>query len=330
MAKLVETWVKTSSGGLLTRPGRVAWGSSGGGGVFVFGANKAATIAASGVRPAGLAARVPVTGNIVTTADGQIIRDKKLTNGWIEDRHNNTLIENVEINLGTSLLQTYSPPTQAGIFRIGAKTGSVYRNVFINPSNPTVNTYGIIGSGYLTEFLETVNCVDDIQINTIGPVTIRGSYLHQNRYYLVDPRQGNGPSHSDVIQIIKGSNIQIIGNVLDTGPTTPNARVDGSEFASYGVLMSPADTSVRNILIDSNWMPGDGFSHVKLGEQGGGVITPLVITNNRFEGDTDNPQIHGTATTINAALTAGTITGNTGPDGLALAAGEIWADPNQA
>lgn len=309
-----------------------SWTPGSGGGpdpTFILGEDKAATIAASGVRPTTLPARIPVTGNIVTTADGQIIENKQLTNGWIEDRHNNTIVRNCEVNYGTALLQTFNPPTQAGIFRIGAKTGSLYQNVFLNPSTPTVNTYGVVGSGYIMEFCEIINTVDNVQINTGGQVIIRGCYLHSGRYYTVDPRQTDG-SHSDVIQILIGADRQIIGNVLDTGTVTPNARTNGANSSGFGVLVSPSDTTVRNIKVDLNWFLGDGFSHVKLGEQSRGLITPLIITNNRFEGDTDNPQIHGTATTINAALAAGTIAGNTGPNGLALASSEIWADPATA
>lgn len=298
-------------------------------GTFAFGIDRAATLAASGVRPATspvtglpLPARADVTGNIVTTADGQIIENKRLTNGWIEDRHNNTIVRNVEINIGAALLQTFNPPTQAGIFRIGAKTGSLYQNVYINPSTPTVDTYGIVGSGYVAEHCEIINTVDNVQINTGQQVIIRGCYLHLGRFYTTDPRQTNG-SHSDVIQILIGADRQIYGNILDTGPITPNSRTDGANSSGYGVLISPSDTTVRNITVRDNWMPGDGFSHVKLGEQSRGLITPLVITGNRFEGDTDNPQIHGTATSINAA----TISGNTGPDGLALPSSEVWADP---
>lgn len=298
---------------------------------FAFGVDRAATLAASGVRPTtspvtGLTMqpRVDVTGNIVTTTDGQIIENKRLTTGWIEDRHNNTIIRNVEINVGTALLQTFNPPTQAGIFRIGAKTGSLYQNVYVNPSNPTVDTYGIVGSGYTAEFCEIINTVDNVQINTGQPVVIRGCYFHLGRFYTTDPRQTNG-SHSDIIQILIGADRQIYGNILDTGTVTPNSRVNGSNSSGYGVLISPSDTTVRNIVVRDNWMPGDGFSHVKLGEQSRGLITPLVITGNRFEGDTDNPQIHGTASSINAA----TISGNTGPDGLALDSAQIQSATTQ-
>lgn len=307
MTPRVEEWVFT--GTQLERRGRTPIDV----GEFVYGTDKAATIAA-----AGLSGPTPntVTGNLVITTPGTVVENTIVT-GWVELRANNITLRNVKILVGSALMGTYSPPTQAGIFAMYDTTGHILEHVEIAPDTPTVDTYGIIGGGYTGRHLDIHDCVDAIQINKAQPVILEGGHLHGGRHYAVDPRQVDG-SHGDMIQLIMGS-LTITGTVIDTGagPGT------GSNF---GVIATQNTTTpITNLTIDKAWFTGSSYSQVKVEQKARGVI-PTTITGSRFQQDATNPLIHGTA----ASITAATITGNTGPDGLALPGSEVWADGSVA
>lgn len=318
MSPRVEEWV--FDGTSLLRRGRTSVGVSG----FVYGVDKTATLTRAGlVRPT----TSVVEGNLVVTADNQTYTDV-LVRGWVEDRANGTCLDNVKIEVGSALMGSYSPPTQAGIFTLFGKTGHLYKNVEISPTNPTVDTYGIIGAGFTAQDVWIHDVVDGIQVNTAsgGPITVLGGLIEKLRWYSVDPRQTNG-AHSDAIQLILGTGHVIRGVIIRLGNGPAARTFEGAYAGGFGIIISPGGGGpVDDVTVDKVWFEGDGYSHFKLGQGSWGLVTPLAITSCRFEQYTDNPVIHGSQASINAA----TITGNTGPGGIVLPGAQIWADPAQA
>lgn len=293
-------------------------------GGFAYGVDKAATLAR-----AGLSGPTPNThtGNLVITTPGTVVEDTVVT-GWVEIRAANVTLRNVKIEVGVALLGTYSPPTQAGIFCLFGHSGLVFENVEIAPTNPTVDTYGIIGAGFTAKDIWIHDVVDGIQVNTAngGPITVLGGLIEKIRWYSYDPRQSNG-AHCDAIQIILGTGHVIRGVVIRLGDGPAARTVEGAYAGGYGIIISPGGGgAVDDVTVDLVWFEGDGYSHFKLGESTWGLVTPLTITGCRFEQYTDNPVIHGSEDSILAA----TITGNTGPGGIALPGSQVWADPAQA
>lgn len=292
--------------------------------VFVYGTDKAATLARAGTSGTLTTTHV---GNLVITTPGTTITDTLVT-GWVEVRAANVTLRNVKIEVGAALMGSYNPPTQAGIFCLFGYGGLVFENVEIAPTNPTVNTYGIIGAGFTAKDVWIHDVVDGIQVNTAngGPITVLGGLIEKLRWYSVDPRQTNG-AHSDAIQIILGTGHVIRGVVIRLGNGPAARTVEGAYSGGFSVIISPGGGGpVDDVTVDKVWFEGDGYSHFKLGQGSWGLVTPLTLTDNRFEQYTDNPVIHGSEASINAA----TITGNTGPGGIVLPGSQIWADPAQA
>lgn len=284
---------------------------------FAWGEDEAATIAAAGLyRPT----TSVVDGDLNITTDNQTFEDV-LVRGQIYDRANGTRLKNVRVTMEYGRNENYSPPTQAGIFTLYDTTGKVYEHLDIDPANPTVDTYGIIGNGYTLIHADIKKCVDSLHINDtfVAPVNVWGSYLHDPRWYAVDPRQSDG-SHSDLCQLFYGQ-VNFHGTVFHTGDTPVNARTDGCDSAGYAILVSKGGTQATGFSADRCWFNGRSYSQIKVGEQGRGLVS-MSVTNSRFKTDAQNPLIHGSATSVNA----GTFTNNTGPDGLALPGSEIWAD----
>lgn len=318
MSPRVEEWVFT--GTQLERRGRTPIAV----GEFAYGLDKAATLAR-----AGLSGPTPNThtGNLVITTPGTVIQDTVVT-GWVEVRAPNVTLRNVKILVGAALMGSYSPPTQAGIFCLFGHSGLVFENVEIAPTNPTVDTYGIIGAGFTAKDIWIHDVVDGIQVNTAngGPITVLGGLIEKLRWYSVDPRQSNG-AHSDGIQFILGTGHVVRGLIIRLGNGPAARTVEGAYAGGFGIIISPGGGGpVDDVTVDLVWFEGDGYSHFKLGQGSWGLVTPLTITGCRFEQYTDNPVIHGSQASINAA----TITGNTGPGGIALPGAQIFADPAQA
>ncbi len=289
---------------------------------FVYGVDKAATLARAGLSDPG--ALVPHEGNLVADIPGHTYRDLDVS-GWVDIQADGVTLENVRIRVGPALRENWDPPTQAGIWNYGRP--STFRNVEIAPTHPSVDTYGILGSNYEAYDVSVRDCVDALQVNTnTGPIRVYGGLLDRILWYADDPRQDDG-SHSDAIQIIGGSGHRIQGTVIRVGAGPAARTQDGVHAGSFGVIISPGNPGigpVTDVTVEQVWFEGDGYSHFKLGQGGHGPVTPLRILDCRFEQYTDNPVIHGTAASIDAAE----IAGNTGPEGIPLPTDQIWAEGN--
>lgn len=287
---------------------------------FVYGVDKAATLARAGLSDPD--ALVPHEGNLIADIPGHTYRDLDVA-GWVDIQADGVTLENVRIRVGSALREKWDPPTQAGIWNYGRP--STFRNVEIAPTHPSVDTYGILGSNYEAYDVSVRDCVDAIQVNTnTGPIRVYGGLLDRILWYADDPRQSDG-SHSDAIQIIGGSGHLIRGSVIRVGAGPAARTQDGVHAGSFGIIISPGSIGpVTDVTVKRVWFEGGGYSHFKLGQGGHGPVTPLRILECRFEQYTDNPVIHGTAASIDAAE----IVGNTGPGGIPLPADQIWADGN--
>lgn len=147
-----------------------------------------------------------------------------------------------------------------------------YRNLVIKdteiaPDSPSPYLYGIMGWEFTLERVNIHHVVDSLHIYG-NNVNVRSSYLHNNVHYQNDPNFGGGATHDDGIQILAGTNIQIVGS-----------RVEGAYNAAVQITQDKGRTS--NVSFVGNWFDGGGCS-VNISEKGRGPVYGLVAADNTF------------------------------------------------
>lgn len=201
----------------------------------------------------------------------------------------------------------------------GTGTNTVMQFCEIAPSNPGARVYGAHIWDATVKRCYIHDCVDSF-VTSAQNTLIEGNYIEKARWYAVDPNQVDG-THNDLIQAQGGSNHVIRGNYFDAGVHTVSSRnSDPNGYgANFGILGTQDSGLHTGTQILSNWFTGTPYSHIQLGDSGDGAWPSLTITGNRFLMLSRNACIRMSDLTLAAA----TITGNTGPDGLALAGAQI-------
>ncbi len=138
------------------------------------------------------------------------------------------------------------------------------------PSHPSVDVDGLKGHGFTASRLDVSGTVDTALIYG-NDTTIRNSWLHDNRHYLVDPSQGGTPSHDDSVQVQGGSRIRITNNTMS-----------GAWNAAVQVTQDYAVTS--DLQVTGNWLGGGGCT-VNIAQKARGPIAGLVVSDNLFSRD---------------------------------------------
>ncbi len=137
----------------------------------------------------------------------------------------------------------------------------------IVPADPSVYIDGIDGWNYTALRLNIHGTVDGAKM--FGPnATMEDSWIHDLVTYPDDPSQNGGQSHNDDVQVLSGSNLQIIGNDLEGGS---NSAVQLSQ--DHGLL--------TDILIDSNWADAGNVTF-NIANKPLASLSGVTVTNNIF------------------------------------------------
>jgi hypothetical protein len=107
------------------------------------------------------------------------------------------------------------------------------------------------------------DCEDGMSLNGDAGITVRDNYVHTPR--------GPASLHSDGMELYGGSNMVIQHNRFDYFHATTAATNLTNEWAP-----------ISNITFDHNWLAGGAYILYLDGSHGGGTISQIRVTNNRF------------------------------------------------
>lgn len=258
-------------------------------------------------------------GSFTNVQNGDVI-DRLIITGYVSlGNTSNTTLRDSKVLVGAD-----PNPTSLGNWPAvrcwGTGTNRRVEFTEIAPSAPGARIYGIHGWDFAAHRNYIHDCVDSF-VTSAQNTLIEGNYIEKSRWYAVDPNQVDG-THNDQDQAQGGSNHVVRGNYFDAGVYTVASRnADPNGYgANFGILGTQDTGAQTGAVINANWFTGTPSSHIQLGDQGvGGAWPSLTITGNRFLMLSRNACIRMSDLTKATA----TITGNTGPDGLALAAAQI-------
>ena len=202
-----------------------------------------------------------IDGDLVMSKPGEVL-DSVRVNGAIRVTAPNVTIRNSYI-AGRPGMSWGQPLIYAGT---GTSAGLRIERTEVAPSDPAWIVNGIYGFGFTATQVNVHHVID--QVHIFGDdVTVTGSWLHDN-YHGPDPGQPNKETHDDNIQIQRGRNIQVSGNLMG-----------GAHNAAVQVTQGTGP--VANFLFSSNWVSGGGCT-LNIAESGVGVIRGLAVNQNRF------------------------------------------------
>ena len=216
-------------------------------------------------------------GNFLFTANNQVVRNLDIS-GYVHFQgYTACLLENCIIRGGpasaygttNALLRFYDSGGRVS-------TNNTARFCELNPSDPSVDIYGVVGWGWTVERCSIINVVDGVNMHqsttsgsTVKGGKLRGCYV-QNSWYATDPRQTDG-SHNDGIQVFAGDANEAIGNSF----VNPDRK--GS-----GIVLTPqAVGAISDMKINYNWFRG-AYTQLSAWQNNGTIDTPgLEIIGNR-------------------------------------------------
>jgi len=137
-------------------------------------------------------------------------------------------------------------------------------------------------------------------IKASNNTTIRDSYLHDLQFWSVDPNTSDG-THNDTVQILDGTNVNVIHNNLNPNNAQANSSVQiTQDFGPTGIVK-----------LDSNWADWGGYCF-NITQKPLASLTGVSVTNNRFGR-------HGEYSYIGAIVLGGSTT-------LAANTNNVWDD----
>ena len=139
------------------------------------------------------------------------------------------------------------------------------------PQYPVVNLDDVKGWNYTLLRDNIHGAVDGLKMYG-NNATVQDSWIHDLVTYAHDPAQNNGPSHSDGVQILSGSNLKVIGNTIEGQPNS-------------SIIITQDHGAVSNVLIDGNWLSGlNQVATIKLLNKPLPTLSGITVTNNIFLG----------------------------------------------
>ncbi len=139
------------------------------------------------------------------------------------------------------------------------------------PQYPVVNLDDVKGWNYTLLRDNIHGAVDGLKMYG-NNATVQDSWIHDLVTYAHDPAQNNGPSHSDGVQILSGTNLKVLGNTIEGQPNS-------------SIIITQDHGAVSNVLIDGNWLSGlDQVATVKLLNKPLPSMSGITVTNNLFTG----------------------------------------------
>jgi chitodextrinase len=230
------------------------------------------TVTPTGTKPSASNTGVPAgtsltvhNGDMTITTAGTVI-DKMDIRGRVTVKAPNVVIKRSIIrglssySPGNIHILVYCPPTSCSGLRI--------EDSEIVPSKPTVDSYGVHGGQFTLNRVRIHSNVDNVVISR-GDVTVKDSWLYDNRQYAVDPRQGGTPSHDDGIQIEGGSYIRINNTVIEGGKNA-------------AIMMTQNAAKTDDVQVTNSWLLSSNCGANISDNKGRGPLTKLVFTNNKI------------------------------------------------
>ena len=210
---------------------------------------------------ASMGALVDSTGNITTTAPGQIIELRNMKVGhYIRIEHPNCIVRKCVILSGDFYDIKINPAIVTG-------TTTIEDNTIDNSAVGTGlgGGTGIQGSRMLVQRNKILRCENGINID--GPsVVITGNYI------ALQTPANPGDKHVDGIQIDGGiSDVNIGGNTIVVGLDSTSA-----------VMIDNLNGACANIIVDGNQLSGGSYSVYSDGTKSGAAMTNIQFTNNVF------------------------------------------------
>jgi hypothetical protein len=142
------------------------------------------------------------------------------------------------------------------------------------PTTPQVQIDGIKGWNYTALRVNIHGTSDGAKM--YGPnATIEDSYIHGLITFAHDPDQGNGPSHSDGVQVLSGGNLKIVGNTIVGGTNT-------------AVMVTQDHGATTSLAVNNNWLSG-GNTTINMTAKPMKSMGGMSVTNNIF---TDDSKLH--------------------------------------
>lgn len=239
-----------------------------------------------------------------TNYNGQTISNKDF-HGFVQVTGSNITFTNCIFHGGkathnTALLDTQVEDSTPPYTHRGGKNIVVQDSEFV-PMNPSVLIDGIWGENITLVRINTHGSVDGMKLSNNS--TLRDSYSHDTQWYDVDPNTTDG-THNDAVQILDGTNIQVIHNNLNPNDSRANSSIQLTQ--DFG--------TVGTVKIDQNWADWGGCSF-NLTQKPSGPLTAISVTNNRFG---RHMEYTGCAIILGGGVT------------LAANAGNVWDDTSQA
>lgn len=212
------------------------------------------TASTTGVKPGSSLTRHD--GDITVTKDGTVLTNLDI-HGFVNVKAKNVTIRNSIVRGGK----------QRG-FQVGLITNYGYDNLLIEDVDvvaayPSVYFDGIKGWDFTARRVHVVGNVDSVKIHGDN-VTIQDSLLENTVHYAKDPAQNGGPTHNDNIQILKGSNLKVVGNTI--------------RGASNFAILGGAEQGDVNLTVSDNYLDG-GHCTLKLQVKNGRSQTAKVTSN---------------------------------------------------
>jgi hypothetical protein len=202
-----------------------------------------------------------VNGDVNVTTNGQVI-DSADIKGELVINASNVVVRRslVEGRHGQN-----SVVVQSG-------SGIVFEDDEIAVVSPSAASDDMHVSGATLNRLNIHGGVDGIKLgqNSI----VEASWIHGLSAFASDPVQGGGATHNDAIQIMGGTNIQVIGNNLQAA-TQNNAALQVTQDVSR----------VSGLVVSRNWADGGGCTFNISGHGPGGkllAMSGITLTANRF------------------------------------------------
>jgi len=180
-----------------------------------------------------------VKGNLTITEDDTVI-DRWDIHGYVTVKAKNVVIRN-------SYIRGTDTPAKNDLLRVQGDSYSVLvENSTLKASTRTPDQDGVKGWNFTLRRVDISDVVDPVHIHGSN-VVVEYSRLHDNAHFLEDPNWGGTPSHSDSIQLQKGTNITIRNN-----------QISG---AGNAALMLTQDAgAVSNLKVTGNTIDGGACS----------------------------------------------------------------------
>jgi hypothetical protein len=228
-----------------------------------------AVVAPPAVQPGSTNTGVPV-GTKLSVYDGDLTITTAGTVIDGLDIHGFVWVKAANVTIRNSIVRGGQAGTTQRSLISSTQPGVLIEDTELAPAYPSVNIDGLKGYGFTARRLNIHDAVDTAVIygdNT----TIEQSWLHDNRHYDSDPRQGGGPSHDDGIQVQGGSNIRLHANTITGG-------------VNAAIMVTQDYSATTDLTITDSWL-GRGACTVNIAQKARGPLQGLQVTGNQFTRD---------------------------------------------